>query len=123
LSGKISSSESETARAISREMVALVKSYMGRGPTEAKTYLYDDIIVVVLHDVLTQAERSLAAGENEELVGEIRRTFKDAVGDSAIAAIERRVGRQVISFMSDHDIENEYAVQVFVLATSNETVA
>jgi len=104
-------------------MVALVKSYMGRGPTEAKTYLYDDIIVVVLHDVLTQAERSLAAGENEELVGEIRRTFKDAVGDSAIAAIERRVGRQVISFMSDHDIENEYAVQVFVLAASNEVVA
>ena len=117
---RLKTPSSESARAISRELVALTKEYSGRGPTGAKTYLHDDLVVCVLHDTLTQAELSLAAEARTELVGEIRRSFQGALRDQAIAAVERITGRRVISFLGDHDVATDHGVIVFLLAELSE---
>ena len=100
---------------ISREMVALMKEYLGRGPTRARTYIRDNVVVCVMQDTMTKAERSLVAGENQHQVREIRRLFQDSLRDDAIAIVERATGRRVISFMGDHDIETDIAAELFVL--------
>ncbi len=48
---------------ISNALILFEKDYMGRGPTECKTYIIDDMVLVRLKGVLTQAEQQLAKNE------------------------------------------------------------
>lgn len=49
---------------ISREMVKAMKTYYGRGPTKAKSYLMDDLLFIVMREGITQAEETmLSAGK------------------------------------------------------------
>jgi uncharacterized protein YbcI len=107
-------------REISRAMVALIKQYVGRGPTSARTYVHDDLVVCVFHDLMTQVEKTLADDEHQELVLELRRTFQETLRDDAITEIERLTGRNVTAFMSDHAIEPDYASEIFVLESESE---
>ena len=53
---------------ISREIVRLQAEYYGKGPTKAKTYIVDDLVVVVLEESFTRAEKTLTArGEREAI--------------------------------------------------------
>ena len=113
--------ETETAPAapvamlISREMVALMKDYLGRGPTAARTYVQDDLVACVMRDTMTPAERFLSSNGNRREIREIRRTLQDSYRPAAIATVERLVGRKVATTISDHDIEADYAVEIFLL--------
>jgi uncharacterized protein YbcI len=107
--------ETPPTMAISREMVALMKEYLGRGPTHARTYIRDNLVVCVMHDTMTKAEHSLADTEKHSVVREIRRLFQETLRERAIDIIERNLGRKVISFMSDHDISTDHAAEIFVL--------
>lgn len=61
---------------ISEAVIKFEKEYMGRGPLEAKTYIIDDMILVRLKGVLTQAEYQLAktAGNTKgrDLIKQVR---------------------------------------------------
>ena len=48
--------------AISDGLVALLKEYYGRGPTQAKTYYHDDLVVCVLRGGFTRVEQTLLEG-------------------------------------------------------------
>jgi uncharacterized protein YbcI len=109
------STEGGLSRDISRSMVALFKEYVGRGPTQARTYLNDDVVVVVLQDTMIKAERTLAEEGEEDLVRGLRRVFQGKFRDDATAIIERLTGRNVRAFLSDHAIEPDVAVECFVL--------
>jgi hypothetical protein len=50
----------EMRATISREMVRLQAAYYGKGPTRAKTYIVEDLVVVVLEESFTRAEKTLA---------------------------------------------------------------
>jgi hypothetical protein len=45
---------------ISKEIVRLHSEYYGKGPTKAKTYIVDDLVVVVLEESFTRPEKTLA---------------------------------------------------------------
>ena len=49
---------------ISEAVIRFEKEFMGRGPLETKTYIVDDMIIVRLKDVLTPAEKQLAASHD-----------------------------------------------------------
>ena len=51
----------ERLAAISTGIVTLHKDYYGKGPTEAKTYAFDDSIVCVLKGGFTSVEHTLVA--------------------------------------------------------------
>jgi uncharacterized protein YbcI len=106
---------SDTGREISRGMVALLKRYVGRGPTHARTYLEDDLVVIVLQDTMTQAERTLVEEDEEAIVKHLRRVFQGTFRKDAIGLVERMTGRKVLAFLSDHAVDPDYAVEVFVL--------
>jgi hypothetical protein len=48
--------------AVSEEMVALLKENYGVGPTQAKTYYFDDLVVCLLRGGFTRVERTLLEG-------------------------------------------------------------
>jgi uncharacterized protein YbcI len=102
-------------QAISDAIVRVSADFIGRGPTRAKTYLNNHIVFCVMQDTLTRGERSLVAGGDGESVREMRRRFQDAMRPHLCAAIESLTGRQVVSFLSDNDVESETAIEVFVL--------
>jgi uncharacterized protein YbcI len=111
---------SETARQISRGLVNLFKKYTGRGPSHARTHIHDDVVVTLLSGTMTHAEQTLKEEDREEMVREQRRVFQDAFRKEAIALAEEITGREVAAFLSDHAVDPDYAVEVFVLAPDGE---
>jgi len=101
--------------AISRLVVRLVADYTGRGPTKARTTIRDDTVICVTQDNMTKAERRLAAEGETDLVVTIRRKFQTTMRDDLVGGIELLTGRTVLSFMSDHDADHDYAAEVFIL--------
>lgn len=102
-------------RDISRAIVALFKEATGRGPGRARTYIEDGLVVTVLHDTMTKAERTLKDEQHADQVRSLRRLFQGTFRDEAIAVVERHTGRKVLAFLSDHAVDPDYAVEAFVL--------
>ncbi|RLE10030.1 hypothetical protein DRJ00_02750 [Candidatus Aerophobetes bacterium] len=59
---------------ISETMIKFEKEFMGRGPEEAKTWIFKDLILVRLRGVLTPAEERLTkTPQGRELIKKVRR--------------------------------------------------
>ena len=102
-------------REISRAMVGLYKDATGRGPGRARTYVEDGLVVTILHDTMTKAERTLKDEHLEDHVRNLRRIFQGTFREEAIAVVERLTGAKVLAFLSDHAVDSDYAVEAFVL--------
>jgi uncharacterized protein YbcI len=101
--------------AISQAIVQIHAEHYGKGATQAKTYAWDNLVVTVLRDVLTVAERTLIDVDRADTVREVRTTFQFSLEETFRAAVERLTGRRVHSFMSQVDPVNGLGVEVFVL--------
>ena len=100
---------------ISRAVVRLFSEHTGRGPTKARTTIDAELIVVLLHDSMTHAEKTLAqAGKHAEVL-QIRRTFQETMRPSLIEAVEGLTDRTVVSFMSANDVDPDAAAEIFVI--------
>ena len=106
----------EMRATISREMVRLQAEYYGKGPTKAKTYIVDDLVVVVLEETFTRAERTLAERGEREAIQHIRRRFQQQMKDSFSSVVEQATGRRVRVFLSETNIEHDVSVETFLLA-------
>jgi uncharacterized protein YbcI len=100
---------------ISNEMVRLHSEYYGRGPTKAKVYADGDLIAVVLEETFTPAEKTLIARGESEGIQDVRRRFQRAMADQFKSLVEQATGREVRSFMSETDLDNDIAVELFLL--------
>src|SRR3954471_10560438 len=103
------------AAAVSNNVVRLFAEYTGRGPNRARAVIQDNVVVCVTQNSLTKAERRLVHEGEPDLVVTIRRKFQSVMRDDLVGAVEAVTGRTVLSFMSDHDAEHDYAAEVFVL--------
>jgi uncharacterized protein YbcI len=101
---------------ISNAVVQIVREYTGRGSTQARASIRDNVVVVVLRETMLKAEHSLVENDRSALVVEMRRSFQQTMRADLSAAVERLTEREVIAFMSDSHLEPDYSVEVFVLA-------
>jgi uncharacterized protein YbcI len=105
--------------AISDGIVALLKDFYGRGPTRAKTYYEDDLVVCLLRGGFTRVEETLReAGRGHEVIQQ-RMVFQDVMRERFEAVIERATGRRVIGFMSGNQQHPDMLCEVFVLAPTD----
>ena len=104
-----------TRSAISQAIVRIHAEHFGKGATQAKTYVWDNLVVCLLRDVLTVAERTLIEADRADTVRDVRTTFQSSLERTFRTAIERLTGRRVHSFMSQVDPQNGLGVEVFVL--------
>jgi uncharacterized protein YbcI len=100
---------------ISREMARLHSEYYGRGPTKTKTVVADDVVVVVLEETFTRAERTLVERGEIDAVQQIRRRFQQAMKDDFTSLIEQATGRKVRAFLSETNLEADISVEFFLL--------
>lgn len=105
----------EMRATISKEMVRLQAEYYGKGPTKAKTYIVDDLVVVVLEESFTRAEKTLAERGEREAIQQIRRRFQQQMAENFTSVVEQAIGRKVRTFLSETDIEQDVSVETFLL--------
>jgi uncharacterized protein YbcI len=103
------------SRDISRAMVNLLKDHVGRGPSYAQAYIHKDLVVVVLRRTMTKAERTLAAEGEEAMVRGVRQVLHAKFREDANGIVERLTGQRVSAFLTDHDVDEDVAIQAFVL--------
>jgi len=104
---------------ISDGLVALLKDYYGKGPTQAKTYYQDDLVVCLLRGGFTRVEETLQEGGRGEAVIHQRMAFQEVMRQRFEAVVERATGRRVIGFMSGNQQHPDLICEVFILAPSD----
>jgi uncharacterized protein YbcI len=109
----------EVRTAISEGIVALLKDFYGTGPTRAKTYVADDLVVCLLRGGFTKVEQTLREGGRGHAVTVQRMEFQEVMRDRFIAVVEQATGRRVIGFMSGNQQEPDMICEVFVLSPSD----
>jgi uncharacterized protein YbcI len=82
--------------AISNLVIRVTREDTGRGPTQARTSMQDDLIAVVLRETLTKGERMLVENDHAHHVRETRRLFQDTMRAEIVAGIQELTGRRVI---------------------------
>ena len=105
--------------AISDGLVALLKEFYGRGPTRAKSYYEDDLVVCLLRGGFTRVEQTLLAGGRGTSVIQQRMDFQDVMRERFQLVIEEATGRQVIGFMSGNQQDPDIMCEVFILAPTD----
>jgi len=104
---------------ISDGLVTLLKEFYGRGPTQAKSYFQDDLVVCILRGGFTRVEETLLEGGRGAAVIEQRIAFQELMRDRFEAVVEQATGRQVIGFMSGNQQDPDMMCEVFILAPTD----
>lgn len=106
----------EILSAISNEMVRLKAQHYGKGPVEAKSYLNDDFLFVVMKGGMTPVEQTLIEGGDAVLVRRVRLRFQEQMSTAFKDAVERLVGRKVLAYQSQVLFDPDYAIEIFLLS-------
>jgi len=106
---------------ISETIIRFEKEYMGRGPTETKTYIIKDMILVRLKGVLTPAEEQLAkTSDGAELIKRTRAQLLEGARLLLENIISNITGHQVKSLHTDISTKTGERIIIFVLAQNLE---
>ena len=114
--GSAPPSHGDVLTAISDGMVALLKEFYGRGPTRAKSYYSDDLVVCVLRGGFARVEETLLAGGRGPAVIQQRMEFQELMRQRFEEVVESATGRRVIGLMSGNHQHPDMMCEVFVLA-------
>jgi uncharacterized protein YbcI len=110
----------ETLAEISTGLVQLHSRYYGKGPTKAKTQIFEDTVVCTLMGGFTTVERTLIEAGEGESVYAMRRRFQQAMEDEFKQVVEEGTGLKVIAYMSAIHLDPVLVVEVFVLEPLSE---
>jgi uncharacterized protein YbcI len=100
---------------IANAVVRSHKRFLGRGPQQAHAFFRGTIVVVVLRDMLSEAERLLVADGGHDAVLDIRHKLLETIRPDLVQAIERLTGCTVEAFMLANHIDPDLAAALFVL--------
>ena len=113
------STHGDVLTAISNGMVALLKEFYGRGPTRAKSYYDDDLVVCVLRGGFSRVEQTLLEGGRGTAVIQQRMEFQEVMRSRFAEVIEEATGRVVIGFMSGNQQHPDLMCEVFILGPTD----
>ena len=99
---------------ISTEMVRAQKQYFGKGPTQAKSYFLDDMLIIVMRGGLTTAEHTMIDFGQEDKVRDFRQAFENEMTQRFTEIIEELTGRKVLASQSQVMFAPDRVVEMFV---------
>ncbi len=106
---------------ICEAVIKFEKEFMGRGPLETKAYIIEDMVLVRLRKVLTQAELKLAGApedrEGRELVKRIRIALLEQGRPLLEESLEKIMGVGVKSLHTDISTVTGERVILFTLVS------
>jgi uncharacterized protein YbcI len=94
--------------------VKTFKEYYGKGPTSAKSYMFDDMLFVVMRGGLNAAEKFLLEKDEVDVVRQYRQTFENRMNEILSDKIEKLTGRKVIAFNSQILFDPDVSIEIFV---------
>ena len=114
--------QGEIEAAICTGMGRFEQEYMGRGPTDIRTHLVGDILLVRLQGVLTAAEqhlvKSLPGEKGRDLLKQVRTHLLETARPLMEALVQQVTGIKVVSMHHDISTLSGEEVIVFTLARS-----
>jgi len=105
----------ELNAAVTREVIRIQSESHGRGPKKAFSFHNGNLLITVLEEVLTPAERKLAGNGHSEAVLKMRRLYQRSMAAEMKERIEAVTGRRVTAFLADNHLEPDMAVEIFIL--------
>ncbi len=99
---------------ISNEIVRAQKHFFGKGPTNAKSYMLDDLLLVVMRGSLTAAERSMIEFGQQDEVRQFRQVFQNGMTERLTGIVEDLTGRKVLGYQSQVVFEPDVVVELVV---------
>lgn len=106
---------------ISNEMVRAQKEFFGKGPTEAKSYLVDDLLFIVMRGGMTTAEKTMLQFGQQDQVRQFRQLFENEMTERLTDMIEELTGRKVLTYQSQVMFEPDIVVEMFVFDSQANT--
>jgi uncharacterized protein YbcI len=108
----------ELNAALASAVVGIYRTHLGRGPSSASSFHNDDVVTVVMREVMTNAEKSLAQSGSGREVTHMRRLFQATMETDFREAVERLTDRKVVAFISGNHVNPDVAVETFILETA-----
>jgi len=108
---------------ISTTFVQLLKTHADRGPTRCRTYIDDDLVIVLMRGGYSRLENTLFEDGKFLHVRKMRHTVLDTMEARFTEVIERMTGCEVAAFMSASHQRPDLQMEVFVLDGANRTAA
>lgn len=93
----------------------------GRGPTRAKSYLLDDLLVTVMYDTMTPMERTLVDKGRPDAVRNVRNTFEEVLAEEYREIVESLTGRRVVDYFSQMLVHVPVTIELFQLDGARAT--
>jgi len=107
--------ESEISTAITQ----FEKAHLGRGPSETRTYIIKDMIIIRLKGVLTPAEERLAnTPQGAQLIKEVRLRLIENSRELIEKIVEEKTRAKLISLHTD--ISSYTGERIFVLTVDKD---
>lgn len=112
----MSKTRGELEAEFTKAIIRLEKEYLGRGPLDARTFFVDDMVLVRLRGVLTQAEQKLAeTSQGSTLIKETRRQLFETSHPLLETIVQEILGCRIRSFHSDISTKNNERVVVLTV--------
>jgi uncharacterized protein YbcI len=99
---------------ISSEMVRAQKEFFGKGPTKAKTYILDDLLIIVMRGGMTTAEKTMLKFGQSDQVRQFRQLFENEMTERLTDMIEQLTQRKVLTYQSQVLFDPDVVVEMFV---------
>jgi uncharacterized protein YbcI len=101
---------------VSEAVARLYLDNFGKGPLHSETSIRDRVVLTVMREVLTGAERELHARGRGDAVLTARMLWQHATDRLFKDAIGAVLGREVTVVISGFDLDSDMASGTFVLA-------
>ena len=101
---------------ISNDVVQAQKRYFGKGPVQARSYMFDDLLFVVMREGMTVAEQTMLDFGMPDLVRQFRQEFQNKMNDELTGLIEALTGRKVINYQSQVLFDPNMIIEMFVFS-------
>jgi uncharacterized protein YbcI len=99
---------------ISNAMVRMQKEFFGKGPTKAKSYMFDDLLLVIMREGLTTAEKTMLEFGHPNQVRQFRQLFQDEMTERLTGMVQDLTGRKVVNYQSQVLFDPDMSMEIFV---------
>lgn len=107
--------------AITTAMVHYQAELTGHGPTEARTYILEDMVIVRFKGTLSRMEQRLAQqSDGRRLIKELRLVLREGCSEELQTIVARETGCEVISSHSDISTRTGERIEIYVLNRNME---
>jgi uncharacterized protein YbcI len=103
---------------VANALVQLKAEFYGRGPEEAKAYLNDNLLVVVLRGGFLDVEETMIQRDRADVVRDLRLVWEEELDADITHRIADLTGYQVLDYHSQVLVQARTVIELFLLAAA-----